>query len=59
MNLEMIWFHLFDVFHLFYRSNKCAKRIILFTTFTTEVNDENVDRIIEGLNALEIELIVM
>lgn len=40
-------------------SEKCVKKIILFTTFTTEVNSENVDRIIDGLKGLEIDLIVM
>ncbi|XP_055297280.1 X-ray repair cross-complementing protein 5 [Sitodiplosis mosellana] len=39
---------------------KTTKKILLFTTFTTDVNDaENIDKVIGGLKHLEIELIVV
>lgn len=48
----------------FLRTSSSARKytslkIILFTTFATSVNCENVDVVIKGLRDLEIELVVM
>lgn len=39
--------------------NKCLKKILLFTTFNTEVSDESKNEVINGLQKEDIELIVV
>lgn len=39
--------------------NKCLKKILLFTTFNTDVSDESKNEVINGLQKEDIELIVV
>lgn len=49
------------IFFLFelHRLENTTKKILLFTTFSTEVNGASIDAVIAGLKQLDIELIVV